>query len=498
MKYNMRIGHRHRRRRGRAAARIAMFCIIAASGLTLYHYLQFVNANFRLPAGVMLAGVPVGELHDEHAIARLKAVYAGPVTLRYGENVFQLQPQQVDFNVDGRTMLHKLTLPGAAARFWDTLRGRPQPPAPQDITLQASVSREKLRTFLEDVARRYDRPAFAPRSDPKQLVTVISPPGQILQTDASLPAVEAALRHPTERSAILFLSTQTAPRPTLTMLEAQLQDYLSLRGFDGLLSLYFADLRSDEVLHRNWIRTELLPAEPGVAFSGMSIIKITLLVEFYRQISGGALPYELDLVEKAVTESSNWTSNLLIEWIGDLDISRGLQRLNESYEILGLHSTFIGGLYDTKELPGFRHTPANTRTDINTQPDAYMQTTAADMGRLLQGIYSCAHSGNGLLNDTFASDFTPEECATMLDWLSANRIGVLLEAGLPEGTRVAHKHGWAKGEPIGDAGVVFTPGGDYVLVYYVWVSDYTYWEENSQLLADVSKAVYFYINPIIP
>ena len=63
---------------------------------------------------------------------------------------------------------------------------------------------------------------------------------------------------------------------------------------------------------------------------------------------------------------------------------------------------------------------------------------------------------------------------------------------------MAHKHGWAKNEPIGDADVVFTPNRDYVLVYYVWVSDYTYWEENSQLLADVSKAVYFYINPIIP
>jgi hypothetical protein len=32
----------------------------------------------------------------------------------------------------------------------------------------------------------------------------------------------------------------------------------------------------------------------------------------------------------------------------------------------------------------------------------------------------------------------------------------------------------------------------------VWVPDYTYWDENSKLLADVSKTVYFYFNPIIP
>ena len=64
----------------------------------------------------------------------------------------------------------------------------------------------------------------------------------------------------------------------------------------------------------------------------------------------------------------------------------------------------------------------------------------------------------------------------MLDWLMENRIGVLIEAGVPEGTPVAHKHGWAEGEPIGDAAVVFTPGANYVLVYYVWQPEYTYWD----------------------
>jgi hypothetical protein len=498
LKYDLRLGYRHRRRRSRAATRIAMLCLLASAALTLFHYLRFVRSDFRLPAGVSLAGVPVGELQAEHAIAQLEAFYATPVMLRYGENVFQIKPQRVEFIVDGKAMLQDLALPGAPARFWDILRGRQQPPAPQNIALQASFSREKLRTFLEDVARRYDQPAFSPWSDPGQLVTVISPPARLLQIDASLPVVEAALLNPTERSATLLVSSQSAPPPTLSLLDKQLYEYLSQRRFDGLLSLYFVDLRSGDEFHRNWLGADLLTAEPGIAFSGMSIIKITLLVEFYRQVSSGALPHELDLVEKAVTESSNWTSNLLINWIGDLDASRGLQRLNESYEMLGMRSTFIGGLYDTEEPPGFRHTPANSRTDINTRPDPYMQTTTADMGRLLQGIYRCAHDGNGLLADVFGPEFTPEECDTMLNWLSANHIGVLLEAGVPEGTVVAHKHGWAEGEPIGDAGVVFTPGGDYVLVYYVWVSDYTYWDENSQLLADISKAFYFYVNPITP
>ncbi len=498
MKSDLRLGHRHRRKRGRAAARIATVCMLAGGALTLVHYVRFINTDLPLPDGVTLGGIPVGGLRGDRAIAQLQAVYATPVTLRYGESVFQLQPHRVEFKVHGAAMLRQLTLPDAPIRFWDTLRGRPQPPAPQELGLEASFSREKLRAFLIDVARRYDRPAFTPWTDPEQLVTVISPPAQLLRIDASLPFVEAALQRPTERSTELLVSIRPSEAPTLELLEGQLRDYLERRSFDGLLSLYLVDLRSGDELQRNWLHAEALPAEPGVAFSGMSIMKITFLAEFYRQVSGGALPYELDLVEKAVTESSNWTSNLLIEWIGDLDAARGLQRLNESYERLGLRSTFIGGLYDTEEPPGFRHTPANSRSDVNTQPDAYMQTTSADIGRLLRGIYRCARSGDGLLIDTFGAEFTPEECTAMLDWLSANRIGVLLEAGVPEGTVVAHKHGWAQGEPIGDAGVVFTSGGDYVLVCYVWVPDYTYWDENSKLLADVSKTVYFYFNPIIP
>ncbi|HJO33022.1 MAG: serine hydrolase [Anaerolineales bacterium] len=498
MTADLRLGHRRQRKRGRAAARIATVCLLASAALTLVHYVRFINTDFPLPNGVTLGGIPVGGLRGDRAIAQLQAVYATPVTLHYRESVFQLQPQRVDFRVYGADMLRQLTLPDAPTRFWDTLRGRPQLPAPQDIALQASFSQEQLRAFLQDVASRYDTSAYAPWSDVNQLVTVISPPAQLLRIDASLPFVEAALQRPTERSAELLFGIRPPDAPTLELLEGQLRDYLKRRSFDGLLSLYLVDLRSGAELQRNWLRAKALPVEPGVAFSGMSIMKITLLAEFYRQVSGGALPYELDLVEKAVTESSNWTSNLLIEWIGDLDAGRGLQRLNQTYEHLGLQSTFIGGLYDTEEPPGFRHTPANSRSDVNTQPDAYMQTTPADIGRLLRGIYRCARSGDGLLIDTFGTEFTPQECATMLDWLSANRIGVLLEAGVPEGTVVAHKHGWAQGEPIGDAGVVFTSGGDYVLVYYVWVPDYTYWHENSQLLADVSKAVYFYFNPITP
>lgn len=85
----------------------------------------------------------------------------------------------------------------------------------------------------------------------------------------------------------------------------------------------------------------------------------------------------------------------------------------------------------------------------------------------------------------------------MINYLASNKIAVLIQAGVPEGVRVSHKHGWADGEPIGDAGLVFTPGGDYALVYYIWVPGNTYWDENSRHMADISRAVYYFFNPIV-
>ncbi|HJO90310.1 MAG TPA: serine hydrolase, partial [Anaerolineales bacterium] len=296
----------------------------------------------------------------------------------------------------------------------------------------------------------------------------------------------------------LIVKTEPAISPTFKTLEIQLGDYLKTESFKGLLSIFIADLNTNTILHRNWMEGTELTTDPDIAFSGMSIIKITFLVEFYRQINNeGALPYELDLIEKSITESSNWTSNVLIDWIGDLDPNLGLKRLNNTYNMLGLNSTFIGGLYDSEEIPGFRHTPANSRTDITTEPDPYMQTTASDIGLLLKGIYECSRYNTGLLIEVFGDQITQSECLSMIEWLSKNKIGVLLEAGVPEGTKIAHKHGWAEGEPIGDAGIVFTPSGDYVIVYYIWVPEYTYWDNNARILSDINKAIYYHFNPII-
>lgn len=99
----------------------------------------------------------------------------------------------------------------------------------------------------------------------------------------------------------------------------------------------------------------------------------------------------------------------------------------------------------------------------------------------------------------FPGEVTQEECQTMIDYLSRNQIAVLLEAGAPDGTKIAHKHGWVSDifaviRTIGDAGIVYTPGGNYVLVIFVYHPEQLIWDQASVLVADLAQAVYNYYN----
>ncbi|NOR82927.1 MAG: hypothetical protein GQ526_05480 [Ardenticatenales bacterium] len=116
------------------------------------------------------------------------------------------------------------------------------------------------------------------------------------------------------------------------------------------------------------------------------------------------------------------------------------------------------------------------------------------MGLLLEMIYQCA-AGGGSFIAAFQGEITTEECQLMLEIMNQNRIGSLIEAGVPEGTSVAHKHGWAA-ETHGDAGIVVGPDDDYVLVEFLYSPGWLEWAISSPLLADVSRATYNYFNPV--
>jgi beta-lactamase class A len=221
------------------------------------------------------------------------------------------------------------------------------------------------------------------------------------------------------------------------------------------------------------------------------------MVSAFRRTNGNGDEETQRLMNEMITKSGNETADWLMDRV--IDPSRAPLNVTEDMNALGLENTFLAGYFSLgSPLLASIETPANQRTDINTDPDLYSQTTASDIGMLLEDIYHCAQNGGGALSAVFQGEISQEECQTMISLLINNKLPSLLTAGIPEGTQIAHKHGWVSTNgiinTIGDAGIIYTPGGNYVLVVFLHHPDQLIWEPASKLIADLSRAVYNYYN----
>jgi hypothetical protein len=116
------------------------------------------------------------------------------------------------------------------------------------------------------------------------------------------------------------------------------------------------------------------------------------------------------------------------------------------------------------------------------------------MGTLLSMIYYCSQGGGTLLA-VYPDDVTPDECQAIIDLMVRNEEGNLIRFGVPEDVPVSHKHGWDF-VTHGDAGIVLSPGADYVIVEYVTApeSDWLPYEIGFPILREISRATYNYFN----
>lgn len=235
---------------------------------------------------------------------------------------------------------------------------------------------------------------------------------------------------------------------------------------------------------------------PNLAFSGMSLIKIPILVEAYRKMD--FLPDTEIAVQLAqmMICSNNDATNAMLAFSGDGDMLAGTRNVTNTLQTLGLKNTFITSPIrsDPRATP-VPVGPFKTQADqTSTDPDPFNQATPADLGYLLSGIYYCANDGSGALTATFPNAITQDECKKMLLLLSSDKIGVMIEAGVPETMRVAHKHGWVD-QTLGDAGIVWSPGGDFVLVVMMSERPVLRWTQEFPRVSEVARSVYNYYNP---
>jgi beta-lactamase class A len=232
---------------------------------------------------------------------------------------------------------------------------------------------------------------------------------------------------------------------------------------------------------------------PDSGFHAASTMKVPVLIEYFRAIDDGRLragqdlllvnafasivdrsPYSLnarddsdsslyamtgrrvplrDLAERMITKSSNLATNVLIEVVGARNADSTARAL---------------GARNTKVLRGVEDARAYEAGLSNV-------TTARDLAVLLEAI-------------EINRAASPAGCREMLGILSRQEHNGEIPAGLPPGTRVAHKTGWITGV-LHDAALVYPPGRrPYVLV--VLTKGIRDREVARSLIADISRMVW--------
>jgi beta-lactamase class A len=316
--------------------------------------------------------------------------------------------------------------------------------------------------------------------------------------ERSVLLVSNALRSPSARIVNLALVTGKISRPSMDSLRILLQQIVEVNEFTGEVEIYLQDLKTGSEMQLAYMDGEVLI--PDIAFSADSTIKIAVMIAAYREIEEPASAEVSQLVQEMIAKSDNFSTDDLMREV--LSPTTGPLIVTAAARELGLKNTFLDGMFyvGAPLLSGGVATPANTRTDIFTDPDLYNQTTPTEIGLLLSDIYHCAQNDGGSLVAVFPGEVTPGECRSMISYLTQNRIGVLIEAGLPDGTQIGHKHGWAIDpldglmHTVGDAALVYTPGGNYVLTIFIHNTNQIVWDNANQLYADLSRAVYNFYN----
>ena len=231
------------------------------------------------------------------------------------------------------------------------------------------------------------------------------------------------------------------------------------------------------------------------SFHAASTMKVPVMIELFRRVDAGGLrldqgillvnqfasivdgsPYSLnagddsdslaytmvgsrvtvrELIDRMITRSSNLATNALIELAG-------ATRANATAHALGAKNIrVLRGVEDGKAFSaGLNNT-----------------TTARDLATLMEAIET----------ERAAS---PASCAAMRDVLLRQEFNGEIPAGLPKGTKVAHKTGFITGV-LHDAAIVY-PAGRRPYVLVVLTRGIPEQAVARQLIADISRLVYVY------
>jgi beta-lactamase class A len=448
-----------------------------------------------------IAGVRVGGVDPQIAQQRVLQVYSTPIEVQYGEATIHVDPSVVGFELDMESMMAAADLARTGGSFWGGFWNYlwNQNPDPVEIPLISTIAEERLKAYLQnEISARYDEPPMPAQPVPGSTSFTPGAPGRVLDVERSVRLIEDTLRSPSNRVVVLSYGQSAPTRPTIPNLEILLKQIITSAGFDGVMGIYMLDLQTGQEIHFALDGGQEISVDPDVAFTASSTIKIPILISYFIKNGTGALDPQTDsLLLEMIRKSDNNASDAIMNRI---DTNVGPLVISDNLKKIGLNDTFLAGFFSPGSplLKQFE-TPANSRDDVYTDPDSYNQTTPIDMGMLLADIYQCSTTGGGALIAAFPDKLNGEVCQKIINYLSADKIGVLIEAGVPEGTQIAHKHGWVTGSDgiihnFSDASIVYTAGGNFVLSIYAYHPVQIVFDDANALFASLGDAVYNFYN----
>ena len=225
-----------------------------------------------------------------------------------------------------------------------------------------------------------------------------------------------------------------------------------MADFNGIVGIFSKNLDTGQEVVING----------DVAYAGMSILKVPIMIETYRWLNREPDEETAKLLRETMITSGNFTANLLLRLIGYSTGRRdsafaGVEVLNASLKRLGLVNTFMATPYDT-EAPApalchagqLAHRPDHRARPVHADHASGCRSPAGDGVPALQGR---RHAGRGLsraIHRRGRSGHGRPDAPEPRGHAPRRRPA--------RGRRLAHKHGYVA-DTHADAAIVLDPRG---------------------------------------